>query len=90
MPLHVAMQSLADTRSMYLTNSQCTWQHYSSILMGLTRSVLMQTVTTTRQQIRDYNALILAKVDQLRGDTVGNINKYEDKYLPKVNKYDDM
>lgn len=51
---------------------------------------MMQTVASTRQQIGGYNALVLSKVAQLQGDTVGKINEYEDKYLPKVNKYDDM
>ena len=50
----------------------------------------LQTVATTRQQIGDYNAQVVDKVNQLRDDTVGKIQKYEDKYLPKVNKYDGM
>lgn len=50
----------------------------------------LQTVATTRQQIGDYNAQVVDKVNQLRDDTVGKIQMYEDKYLPKVNKYDGM
>ena len=50
----------------------------------------LQTVATTRQEIEDYNAQVLDKVNQLRDDTVGKIQEYEDKYLPKVNKYDGM
>ena len=50
----------------------------------------MQTVTTTRQQIGTNNAQVVDKVNMLHNDTVDKIDKYEDKYLPKVYKYDSM
>ena len=47
-------------------------------------------MANTRAQIGIYNAQVLSKVQTLHSDTIDKINKYEDKYMPKVYKYDSM
>lgn len=51
---------------------------------------MLQTVASTRSQIAGYNAQVGNKITTLHNNTVDKLTSYEDKYMPKVQKYDSM
>ena len=50
----------------------------------------LQTIAMVRTDVSDYNALIISKIVTLHNNTVGQVNRKVDQYLPQVRKYDHM
>ena len=48
----------------------------------------MQTTTTVRADIANYDAMIIDKIVTLHNDSVDVITAKEDQYLPTVRHYD--
>ena len=50
----------------------------------------LQTIATVRADVSDYNAQVISKIVTLHNNTVDEVNRKIDQYLPQVRKYDHM
>lgn len=50
----------------------------------------LQSISTVRADVSNYNAEILSKIVTLHNETVDKVNSKIEQYLPRVRKYDHM